>query len=121
MKETKIRERLDQVGEIAEKFEPGAIDEVMNAMEAVEKEKPEALDREKVAEWCSNRFFSLTQDRVLQHPESVYRQRFRAAERLEHPLLLIHIMETIVKSFYVSTTDPLNDLDELLGVMTAKR
>lgn len=122
MKETNIRQRLDQIGEIAEKLDPGAVDEVMNAMTAVEKEIPGALDREKIAEWCSNEFFSRTQGRVLQYPKDVYRQRLHAvAELLEHPLLLIHIMGTIANRFNASGADPLNDFDELIGLMMAER
>jgi hypothetical protein len=61
------------------------------------------------------------QGRVLQHPRAVYIQRIRAVVyRLEHPMLLTHIIGTLTNSLKGSNADPLDSFDELLGVMAPR-
>jgi hypothetical protein len=122
MEKTDIGQRLDRIGELMEALGPGQTDDLMSAIAAVEKERPEALDREAIAEWSAATFFSLIQGRVLRHPESAYRQRIRTVtDRLEHPLLLTMMIGVVAGTLKQSKDDPLDALDELLGVMTAQR
>jgi hypothetical protein len=122
MGNTYIGQRLNRIAKLMEAFGPGQVDDLMSAIEAVEKESPEAMDREAIAEWSAATFFSLMQGHALRHPESAYRQRIRTvADRLEHPLLLTMMIGAVANTMKQSKDDPLEALDELLGVMAAQR
>ena len=93
-------------------------EQIFQALESIERELPEALDREAIGEWCVEIFFKLRGARQLGHPREVYRQRLmEAARRLSHPLFLTVAMDQLSRQIANDNKDPIGVLDEMLKNM----
>ena len=93
-------------------------EQIFQALESIEREFPEALDRKAIGEWCVQTFFKQRGTRPLGHPREAYRQRLmEAARRLGHPLFLTVVMDQLSRQIASDDRDPIGLLDELLKSM----
>ncbi len=93
-------------------------EQIFQALESIEREFPEALDREAIGEWCVQIFFKQRGTRPLGHPRELYRQRLiEAARRLRHPLFLTVVIDQLSRQIASDDRDPIGLLDEMLKSM----
>jgi hypothetical protein len=114
-----LQRRIEKIHLQIEALSPGAVDELFLAIQAVEKENPEARNRKAIAEWSAQKFFQcMCGKRALGHPEDEYRGRIqKVTERLDHPLVMALLIETIANTLSKGTGDPLMAFDELLSLL----
>jgi len=102
---------------------PGARAELFEIFEVLRAEDPTTMDRQKIAEQASQIVLERVKGRSApKYPDSMYRERVaEIAAALDHPLMLMMMIEQLAGTLRDGTQDPINALDDLIAILKATK